>query len=151
MLDVGSSRCVRTRCARRAAALGTAAGGERPLAVAQHLDAHDKLRQADERARIIDTVKNARVPLLLKTSDICRTARPLVALLYPEREGPDITPPHASSRRAGDLVDDVEHLQGAASGNGVELEFIAQSTLRRHRGHRADLHAEPTSAMPPTA
>lgn len=35
-----------------------------------------------------------------QTSDICRMARPLAALVDPYRQGPDITPPHASPRRA---------------------------------------------------
>ena len=56
----------------------------------------------DELGRVVGTVIEGRGSLLLsdQTSNICRMARPLTALVDPYRQGPDITPPHTSTRGA---------------------------------------------------
>jgi len=71
-----------------------------PLAVAQHLRAHDQSGHPDERGRVVATVIHGQGSLLQQTSDICRMARPLAALVDPNQPGPNLTPPHTSSRRA---------------------------------------------------
>ncbi len=50
--------------------------------------------------RVVATVIHGQGSLLQQTSDICRMARPLAALVDPNQPGPNLTPPHTSSRRA---------------------------------------------------
>jgi hypothetical protein len=73
---------------------------EPPLTIALHLAANDQSGHPDERCRVFATVINGQGSLLQQMSDTCRMARPLAALVDPYRPGPDITPTHASSRRA---------------------------------------------------
>ena len=48
---------------------------------------------------------------------------------------------------AGELVDHVQHLQGAAIGGGVELEVHRPDHVRPDRAHRTDGHTDPGEAL----
>ena len=52
---------------------------------------------------------------------------------------------------AGEFVDDVEHLQGAAVGGGVELEVHRPDHVRTDLRHRPDDHTDPGQALLPAA
>jgi hypothetical protein len=48
---------------------------------------------------------------------------------------------------AGELVDHVEHLEGASVDGGVELEVERPQHVRSDRAHRPDMHADPGQAL----
>lgn len=74
-----------------------------PLAIDQLLDTDNEPGHPNERGRTLTTLDHGQGPLLLQTSDICRMARPLAGQVDPNQRARILTPPHASSRRAGIL------------------------------------------------